>query len=304
MSIQPFIIENAINTCYIDSILVALFYQNSLIDKLLEKEINSKNGMIIYLQEYIKEKFVNIIRQNKSVMQDDMNMIRTLCFELNWRDGNHEEFINQQDANEFYCFLMELFENTQIEITRQIICEKTQEDNEFIKKLIPFIPLALPDAGELPADDCASIKVTEMLYNWLYDNISNIKRNIDNKEQNVNELHVYNITNLPNILALSINRFTNLGERIITSVIIQKKINPFSDKTFVNTYEWIFHAAICHKGLTLNSGHYYSLISLNNNRWLIFDDMKIPSFIEVKMDDKEITDMIKKDCIFLIYRLL
>ena len=286
-----FIVENAVNTCYIDSILMGLFYQNSNIDKLLEKELRSKNGTIIYLQEYIKQKFVLPVRQNKSVLKDDIEMIKTLSFQLGWKNQDYEEYIKQQDANEYYCFLMDLFENSQIEISNS---------NINIGKSIPFIPLYLPE-------NIDKINVNTMLQNWLQDKNTLL--------QPITEAEgvKYNITNVPMIFPLLINRFNNKGTRIQTEVIIQKKINPFIKKTVVNMYEWILHSAICHTGDTLSSGHYYTLLSFNNNnnnssssnsKWYLFDDMKIPSMREVKMDDKSVTDMIKKDCVFLIYRLL
>ena len=84
---EPFIIENAGNTCYIDSLLMSLFYNPTHIDRLLNKEI--KNTLGIYLQEYIKENFVNNIRNNKSVTYDDIEMIRALCFQIGWRNNEN-----------------------------------------------------------------------------------------------------------------------------------------------------------------------------------------------------------------------
>lgn len=294
---EPFIIENAGNTCYIDSLLMSLFYTPTHIDRLLNKEI--KNTMGIYLQEYIKEKFVNNIRNNKSITYDDIEMIRALCFQIGWRNSpdtnkNNDEYINQQDVNEFFIFLMDLFENECIEITKSTLSDNSSDkmDNNVVEK-IPFIPLALPES-------IANISIKQMLHNWLYDNISEIK-NTDDKDY-TKRLHIYNITNLPYIICLSVNRFTNEGIRIETDVIIQKKIRPY-DNRFINSNEWGFHAAICHRGTTNKSGHYYSLINYADI-WYIFDDLEFPCMQEVKMDDKYVTDMIKKDCVFLIYRLI
>ena len=274
IDMEPFLIENAGNTCYIDSLLMGLFYDPSHLDDLLNKNLKNTNALSIYLQEYIKEKFVNLVRNNKSVVFDDIEMIRTICFQMGWRQNtlNNEspkdnetntsqsfkddEYMNQQDVNEFYTFLMEIFENEQIVISRNIISEESADKMDMEKEeIIPFIPLALPE-------DQTTITVKNLLHNWLYDNISELKRKDNTKEGNqekmVNELNTYMITNLPYLLCLAINRFNNQGIRIETDVIIQKKISPYN-KDLINTNKWDFHAAICHKGLTNKSGHYYTL---------------------------------------------
>lgn len=287
---EPFIVENAGNTCYIDSLLMGLFYDPSHIDELLNK--NLKNTLAIYLQEYIKEKFMKLVRENKSVLCEDIEMIRMICFQLGWRKVSNstdqtiydEEYMNQQDVNEFYAFLMEMFENEYIKIARNTISDGASEKMDTgVDEDIPFIPLSLPE-------NQTDIKVSELLHNWLYDNVSDSKK-----------LNTYFISNMPYLLGLSINRFNNQGSRIQTSVIIQKKITPHNHD-LIHSNKWEFQAAICHRGQTNRSGHYYTLIS-SNDKWYIFNDLEIPCMREVRMDDKTITDMLKKECVFLLYRL-
>lgn len=291
MSVEPFTVDNAGNTCYIDSLLMALFYHNSHIERLLNKDI--KNTLGLYIQEYIKENFVNMVRKNKSVVASDIEMFRILVFQAGWRKNSplSDEETNQQDVNEFYIFLMDLLENDKIEIIRRTITEGMVSDSDTgIKELLPFIPLSLPD-------DDTKITVKEMIHNWMYNNIIDVSRKVEpDKEKMIKGLATFNLINIPQIIALSINRFNNLGIRIDTTVIIQKKI-------CINTTDWVFHAAICHKGNSLTSGHYYTLISINNTKWYMFNDMNIPCMKEVAMDDPEVTNMIKKECVFLIYRL-
>lgn len=304
MNIEPFIVENAGNTCYIDSILMALFFTESHFDRFLNKDL--KNTLGLYLQEYIKTYFVEFVRGNKSIVSENMEMIRNLSFQLGWKKTDSasetaEEYTNQQDVSEFYSFLMEVFENTQIEIQRDTISEGNPDKSDNgAKEIIPFIPLSLPEK-------LALVQVKQLLNDWLYDNISDLKRNTsensEKQEQFVKGLNIYNIINTPQIIALSINRFNNKGIRIETDVIIQKKIIPSIKKQYINKYEWVFHAAVCHRGLSSKSGHYYSLVT-SNNKWFIFDDLQVPCLQEVSMNDKYITDLIKKECVFLLYRLI
>lgn len=279
MNIEPFIIENAGNTCYIDSLLMALFFQPSSIDKLLSTDV--KDALIIYLQEYIKEKFVSYIRNNKSILSDDIEMLRTLCFQIGWKNNNLNEFYDQQDVNEFYIFITSLFENEQIILNKNIVSEDIEiKIND--RENIPFIPLSLQE-------NINNDTIKNMLHRWLYDNVQ--------EYNGKNRLCSYNIVNYPLILALSINRFNNTENRITTNVIIQKKLN-------LNYEEWVFHSAVCHVGETLKHGHYYSLIRNGDDRWFLFDDLQTPCIKECKMDDKDVTDKIKKECVFLIYKKL
>lgn len=292
MSVEPFTVDNAGNTCYIDSLLMGLFYHSTHIERLLNKDI--KNTLGLYIQEYIKENFVNMVRKNKSVVASDIEMFRILVFQAGWCKNSisPEEETSQQDVNEFYIFLMDILENDKIEIIRRTITEGMVSDNDVgIKELLPFIPLSLPEID-------TTITVKEMIHNWLYNNVVDVTRKVESdKEKMIKGLATFSLVNIPQIIALSINRFNNLGIRIDTSVIIQKKI-------CINTSEWVFHAAICHKGNSLTSGHYYTLISINNTKWYIFNDLDVPCMKEVKMDDPEVTNLIKTECVFLIYRLL
>jgi|688.fasta_scaffold286464_2 ubiquitin C-terminal hydrolase len=292
---EPFLVNNAGNTCYIDSLLMGLFYSPSYIDELLSKPLKESNSLVLYLQEYIKDKFVNLVRNNKSVIADDIEMIKTLCFELGWRQSNSAEYIQQQDVTEFYTFLMELFENELIIINKSTISEGLKDKTDKgIDEKIPFVALSLPE-------NKSNITIKELINIWLYDNISIVKRNVTNTtEKSVNALHTYYIKNIPNLIGLSINRFNSKCTRNETDVIIQKKIS-FSNNNFMNDAKWYFHAAICHRGNSNKFGHYYTLVT-NGNNWYIFDDLEIPCMRQVKMDDKSVTDMIKKECFFILYK--
>lgn len=300
MDISNFFVENAGNTCYIDSLLMGLFYDSSRSEELLCKTLKNPNALAIYLQEYIKENFINLVRNNKSVIFDDIEMIRTMCFQLGWRQNAlADEYTNQQDVNEFYTFLMDIFENEQIMISRNTISEGSSDKIDIGKdESIPFIPLSLPE-------NQTSITIKDLLHTWLYDNVSDLKRNVNtqkgNEEQMVKGLNTYSIVNSPYLFCVAINRFNNYGIRIQTDVIIQKKISPYN-KDIICANKWDFHAAICHRGETSKSGHYYTLLS-SNGKWYIFDDLEIPCMREIQMDDKEATNLIKKECTFLIYRL-
>ena len=99
-----FIIEDGYNTSYIDSLLMGLFYTPSLIENIFLNTVPKKLDNI-YLQEIIKDKFVDIIKNGKSVLFDTINEIRNIFFMYGWLD--YETICNNQNINVFYNFIAE-----------------------------------------------------------------------------------------------------------------------------------------------------------------------------------------------------
>lgn len=296
-SLDIFIVENPGNSCYIDSLFMGLFYSQSFINQLLIKDISDVE--CLYLQECIKDKFMNIIDRKKSITCDDMNILKFLLMKNGWK--TFDELYDQQDVSEFYTFLINKLDGDLIEIQRKTISDNEHNNSKTHIEKIPFIPLSLPTREtEKNDEEELSISVKNLLFNWMFDNTATSK---SNNKDNINILHSYEIINIPTYIALSINRFQSVNKRINTHVEIQKKIRPFKHISPNNSsYEWYFHAAICHVGNNVRDGHYYALL-LKDNKWFIFDDKQIPCLNEVNMDNLNVVLKIKQECVFLIYKL-
>lgn len=304
-----FIVENAINTCYIDSLLIGLFYDESIIDRLLTSDIKDdlNAGLIIYLQEFIKYNFVDNVRANKSVLREIMDTMRSLFLEVGWNNYIQDDYMEQQDVNEFFTFLLNVFNGPLLELQRTTIIENGMSENEEVGNVekIPFIPLSIPTDNSK-----TSLQIKDLLKIWLFDNYSDIKRSIktDNgyTEVSVIGLNSYHIINVPYIVGISINRFKNDGKRDNIHIDIQKKIRLHNNISSFNPHSWVFHSAICHKGDSLKFGHYYTLvckkISKNTYKYYKFDDLNTPCLEEVSMSDPEITNQLKTECVFIIYK--
>ena len=297
--IKPFVIQNAGNTCYIDSLLVGLFYTKSPTQFLLTNDIRSN---AIYLQEYINV-IVNKIRNNTSILAEDMSMLRTLLIDNGWKTDQYEEYVAQQDVSEFYTFLINILEGPSVEIQRKTIAEglgdSTAVDVGVVEK-VPFIPLSIPDQ--------ASTSIKEMLNSWMFDNFAKVSRDTytekgEGIKQDVQSLITYTIDNDPYILALSINRFKDGLHKDLTPVEIQTRLSPQQHRNKIYRTKWTFSAVICHRGSSSKLGHYYTLF-LNGDRWFLFDDLLIPSVVEVSMSDPKVTQMIKTESVFVLYRTM
>jgi len=295
--VQPMLanIENAGNTCYMDSLIIALFYVKSCIENHVMSNREVKNPLGIYIQEFIKNQIIDPLRNGKSVTRETMDTFRSLCFQSGWRNSDEEEYFRQQDVSEFYSFIAHMLDIPMIEMQKRTITEAIPDKDDTGKKeQMAFVPLSLPN-------DKTDVKIATLLYDWMHNNYVQIKRKINTGQEltptNVNSLQSYSITNFPMIVPLSINRFRSNNERLDVNIIIQKKINPV-DGNF--QHEWKLLSVICHNGLSSDAGHYYTLFT-SLNKWYISDDLKEPSIYEVAMNDKNITSRIKRECVFLIY---
>ena len=198
----------------------------------------------IYLQELLRDNFTKKIQKKESIDYDTMDMIRMLCFELGWRNGDRQEYYAQQDVSEFYDFLINILNPTQfmIEIKRYTYEDISQDKCGSIEK-IPFIPLSPPNTNSVNPSNKSSIGnnigINNMLDNWMFDNMLTL----NNKKTIINN---YNIVNVPYLLPLVINRFTCENNRLNIDINIDKIISPFKHEN--KTLFWNIHAIICHNG--------------------------------------------------------
>lgn len=267
-----FIVENATNTCYIDSLLMSLFYIKSGIESLLQRDIES--GESLLLQDYIYNDFVKQVRSNNSILEETMSTIRYYAVRAGWlhKDGEVilNEVLKQQDVSEFYMFLMQEFKGPMIEV-----CSKKD------KKIhhLPFIPLHLN-----PGEERTNVKT--LLRRYLYDG----------------ETEINSIINIIEFIPVYIHRFIDHKTRVDVPVDINKKLKPFIG-TENSDLGYLFHSVVCYTGKTPEFGHYYSVLyDHQNNKWMLFDDKNVPGLLPVNMSDDNIIKMIELECVFIIYR--
>jgi len=99
---SSFFVENGFNTCYMSSLLMALFYKTSCIDFMLGNDPQNLN--FVYFQEIVKNHFVEIVRNGNSVTGSTMNELRNFANMCGWLE--FDEILEQQDVNEFFSFLL------------------------------------------------------------------------------------------------------------------------------------------------------------------------------------------------------
>lgn len=222
------IVENI--DSHISSVLIAMFYTQP---EILNTNIDYVN---MYLQEYIKINFINKIKSGKSIMVNDLTLLKNII--------SHYGCTENTIPN-LYSFLIAK------------VSKANDNAIQLVNNKIPFIAFDL--------DENTNIKI--LLQLWLSKNI---------------------ITNVPNMICISINRKND------ALININKKISANINNDILQRNVWSFHAAIC-----INHDHSYVLFYDKN--YYIFDDLVIPSIIQVNIKDKYIMDKIISEVVFVIY---
>lgn len=293
MDIETVTVENGINTCYIDTLLMVLFLRPSITEKILSKDVDDTNKII--LQGSLMEQFISKVRSGNKVDADTMMFIRETMHQLGWRSD--EDIYEQQDVSELYAFLLDLFDGETIKTKRTTYSEAIDAENKSSSKeeSVPYISLNLSND-----EPNGKTTVRALLNKWLYHNNCKVKRKtiVDGKEVEIDvpALNQYSIINSPSYLGLSINRFTT-DEKIRTLVNISTYLRVNTSETFYS-----IQGAICHRGETKKMAHYYALIcDIDHRKFYIFDDLKSPSLETISMDNIERTKEIASEIVFLVY---
>lgn len=274
MSNNIFVVGSGLNTSYIDSLIVALFYKSSHLQELLTQFPD--DNKFVYLQEMISNNFVDQIRRNNSIDYSIVNEIRNYSFICGWKDKcNLTDLYNPVD---YMKFLMNGigFGNISFEIM-----EHTEKDNEIIKTL---------DVNFLEVNVSENITIKKLLEKWIDINI----------KRNKSSLIAYQFREVPLLIPIYVNR--NNEHKGITNyeIDVMKKIRFKNNKN--NKISWCIHSVICFSNSGGNT-NYYSIVNTYDNNWYLFSNNKIPSFNKINIFDEYISKKIKQECVLVFYRL-
>lgn len=100
-----FAVANGINTSYIDSLLIALFYKESYLQQMLFQQ--TENEYFSYLQDLIYINFIDNVRNSKSVDSFQINEIRNYSYMCGWK--NTTNIIDLYDVIDYFSFIMDGF---------------------------------------------------------------------------------------------------------------------------------------------------------------------------------------------------
>ena len=306
--IQSF--PNVINSCYIDTIILSMFLFPGPLKKYLKNY--NKDAGVLMLQDHI-QLLMTSIRNGDPVTEDRMTGFRNLIIEIGWKD--FDDMYDQQDTKEFYSFILEKLCIPAFKFRRVTYTGAQDISDHGDEEKCWFVPL------NISSENSDGDNISDLFERWMNDNPSKIRRSIiegtTKKEIDVDCLNTYYLDNQPPIIGLWVNRFPDTKTRYDTKLQIKKTIYPFKNQQLPIAQRmlvWGIQAIICHRQnfiqndpppdySPLNSGHYYALIidPNNNNTTYIFDDLETPALKKVSMNDTSVTDLIKRECVFVLY---
>lgn len=269
-----FIVESGYKTSYINSLLMSLFYKSNIN---LETLINNfpDNPAALYLQELIKNNFIDLVRKHFTVKNSNINQIRNYIFINNDIDSF---FIKQEDIGNFYKYIIDFLNGEYIHFEIFKITDNTitVKNNNLRMPYITFNPNK-------------NTSIRDLFVNWI------------DKYINKNNLFCYKLINIPSYLSFYINRYNN-GVKNEYEVDIMKKIKFFNINDSTQKYiQWKIHSIVCNEGTEFEKSNYYSIITDYNNNWYMFNDKNIPCMIKIDMSNDDIIDKIRKECMFITY---
>ena len=268
------IVEDGFNATYIDSLLIALFYNNN--KYLLEiLNLNPIKPAGIYLQELIKQKFVEPLQRNFSISSSTINEIRNyskICgFEM-------EDITKEQNIINYFKFIAELFNIDKIGFE----LEQIKDNSNIINKNILSI-------GHLTFKPQSDTTIKILMEKWIDNNI------FKNNEYQSNLYNIYSLSNIPTYIIIHINRDEDT-ENNKAKIDIMKRIKFYNGLHTQNYLKWNLQSIICHDKT------YYTII-YNNKHSILFNNKYFPSFTQININDDEIKDKIMSECVMLVYTL-
>lgn len=287
-------IENGINSTYITSILLSLFTKDSNIDTLLEN--NTNDPTFVYLQELIKNKFVNPLKKFYSISSNVINEIRNFSYICGWK--NDSIILENHNAEDFLLFLME-----------HLNCN----DTDFLHSQNGIIKLNVKSFAKCESD---ILNVMYMLRLWE-------KNFFENKStplfENVKEKSP--LEQIPNLIPIFLdrkmiqkkyekNKLNRVKNDDLTECHLYNKIDIPQEIRFRyigddtnKKLRWKIHAIVCCTYTSTNK-KYYTLVNYKKNGWIVINFGDVPSIQKIDMNNVIIMEKIMRECVLIFYNLL
>jgi hypothetical protein len=235
---MSFVVEDGYNTSYIVVLLMALFYDKSMIERYLLIDNNSDKFNGLYLQKLIYYNFVKQIRNNVCVTSKMLNEIRLGAITVGWKNSpDIFETYGEFDPIDLLCFFL---------------------------KLINYVPIEFETKSNRP--NAWNIYGKTTSYSSEYDKFMIIPVVQTNMQDTYDHwAHEHKIINIPIFVIFKLGK-------IKSAFKINKKISPFQKNHQYHNIKWVFHSLFYEDGT-----HNYKTIMNKDSKLVSFRQDDFPN---------------------------
>lgn len=261
-SINPVYIENIYNGNYFVSVMMAMFYHSSNYAEILDDY--PEEGFCLYLQDLIKQNFVEKVKRGYMIEKKKINEIRNFMGLLGLGKDMKMKHIEDIDPVEFYKFLIGKLSGDNVRLD---VVDIEKNKAECIN--VTSIDLVT----------CKDITLKSLFENWISDNVKG---------------RVYCLSDIPRYLCFSIKREVNDASVNLNYRVCFSGINDIVQSRMY----WTFYSVVCK-----NNDEYVVFIR-GRDIWLMYNYNKAANKQLTIIDSlEEYRDLINKNSVMVLYDL-
>ncbi|KAI8987101.1 ubiquitin carboxyl-terminal hydrolase-domain-containing protein [Pilobolus umbonatus] len=164
------------SSCYIDSLLFAMYISNTTFDPLLTYEIPSEFNAKSKLQTLMRL-YVNKLRKGHFIHAEYTNWLRRVLEELDWHGRDSRGNWTQEDVSELFMFLTEIFDLPYLPFQIRLFHGANHDADDDRLMTDRALTLSIP---EIEGDEDGNLRLENILVDYFYNNvITGIRRQID-----------------------------------------------------------------------------------------------------------------------------
>jgi len=306
-------IRNIGNTCYINTIIQCLGYCHAFLRLMFNDEnaiVKNEKSLLWQLCTLYKDSCsnevistainpVNLIKVLHSKMhvylnvfeQNDINEFLTILLDkLNDEISRpYDERHKSYDATSLfdiqrrrmdsswelhhkknYSELVPMFYGQMIS---QIICGNCKAIHHNHEVMMNIMVSVNPDKNE---------SLQKILDNFFLDELVDETWSCDKCKRSHKSTRSHRLWRVPNILIITVKRFTKTLEKINTSIDVPVYLD-ISKHTIPPCAKYVLRSVACHSGSGFNFGGHYHAIGFDDNKWTIMDDEVIARTEDIPM---------------------
>jgi hypothetical protein len=274
------VLEDGLNTDYIYSTIIALFYAPiDGINGMINNDVADINGF--YVQEFIKLKFIYQLQRSLTIESCVVNKFRLFLHNCGWlRDGD-SDILKQTNLANFYTFLISSMLEYSLKFTHVDTETNTSVDRQLDMIRITDDHLNITNNGNKIAD------LSSAVGRWI-------------KQEILGDNISYKFEHIPHILPIYLDtrdKDTGLNKRYI-NIMEGLRFEDNGDQ-IQRQLVWDIHSMICQT----EREDYYAIVIDRNDRFIAFSDKKIPSNWVVDMTDINVVKKVMSEVRFVFYKL-